>query len=488
MAHRFSRIRWLSFRAVFVLSLAVAAGAVEHQSPPLRRLRGVGDRFEGDFRARLLAGPPGHRFVALVDLTEQLDVKSFARRLRGASLSKAARRAAVVAAFETVASRQQARLAPLLNRLVAEGAIDHVRTAAIVNRVLVEGTGEGLLALASNAEVAIVRPDWTSELADSRAVEPTTAPDAPLGETFRSWAVDAIKADRLWRLGYDGTGVTVATIDTGALEAHEQLRDRRVPGERGWFDPVEGSTAPIDRHGHGTGVLSQAVGGNPNGRVVGIAPGAHWAAALGNWGNYYSRSRMTLAADWALRVAKPDVLINAWSHDEGECNDFDRPFIDAWKASGIFVVFPAGNAGPGRASGESPAQLSGIFPGDASTFSVAALAESGEAYPLSSRGPSRCGSSAFPTLAAPGVGLPTASSAGPKSYVRGQGTSLSAGLVGGAAALLLQAAPEADPETLERVLVRSTRDIGPAGRDDVTGAGAIDLESALALLRVETGP
>jgi bacillopeptidase F len=488
MADRLSRIRWISFRALLVLSLVAVTGAVEHPSLPVRRLKGVGDRFEGDFRARLLAGPPGRRSVALVDLTEQLDVKLFARRLRGGSLSKAARRAAVVSAFETVASRQQARLLPMLDRLVAEGAIDHVRTAAIVNRVLVEGTVEGLLVLAGSPEVAIVRPDWTSERADSRAVELDSAPEAPLGDTFRSWAVDAMKADRLWRLGYDGSGVTVATIDTGALDAHEQLRDRRVPGERGWFDPVEGSTVPSDRHGHGTGVLSQAVGGNPSGRVVGIAPGAHWAAALGNWGNYYSRSRMTLAADWVLRVAKPDVLINAWSHDEGECNDFDRPFIDAWKASGIFVVFPAGNAGPGRASGESPAQLSGIFPGDAPAFSVAALAENGDADALSSRGPSRCGSPGFPTLAAPGAGLPTASAAGPKSYVRGHGTSLSAGLVGGAAALLLQAAPETDPDTLERILVRSTRDIAPPGRDDVTGAGAIDLESALALLRADRGP
>jgi subtilisin family serine protease len=498
MAHRLSRIPWLSFRAVSILSLAAAAGTFgmtpkasspdEHPPLPLRRLKVAADRFEGDFRSRLSAAPASRRFVALVDLTEQLDLRLLARHLRGGSLSKAARRAAVVAAFEAVASRQQAKLRPMLDRLSAEGAIDHVRPVAILNRVIVEGSGEGLLALGSSPEVAVVHPDWTSERADSRAVELPANADAPLGETFRSWAIDAVKADRLWRLGYDGTGVTVASIDTGALEAHEQLRDRRVPGERGWFDPVEGSTVASDRHGHGTGVLSQAVGGNPNGRIVGIAPGAHWAAALGNWGNYYSRSRMTLAADWILRVARPDVVINAWSHDEGECNDFDRPFIDAWKASGIFVVFPAGNAGPASASGESPAQLSGIFPGSAAAFSVAALAESGGPYALSSRGPSRCGSAAFPTLAAPGAGLPTASSAGPKSYVRGQGTSLSAGLVGGAAALLLQAAPETDPDTLERVLVRSTHDVAPPGRDDATGAGAIDLEAALALLGVDNRP
>jgi subtilisin family serine protease len=310
---------------------------------------------------------------------------------------------------------------------------------------------------------------------------------APTGSSFRSWAIDAMKADRLWRQGLDGSGVVVATIDTGAFEAHEQLRGHRVPGERGWFDPVEGSAIATDRHGHGTGVLSQAVGENPDGRVVGVAPGARWAAALGNWKNFYSRSRMTLAADWVLRVARPDILVNAWSHDEGACIEFDRPFIDAWKASGIFVVFPAGNSGPLAATGESPAQLAGIFPDGGAVFSVAALLASGETYPQSSRGPSRCGSPAFPTLAAPGADLPIAAQSGPTAYLRGDGTSLSAGLVGGAAALLLQAAPETDPETLERVLRESARDVGPAGRDDATGAGAIDLPAALLLLRAHGG-
>jgi bacillopeptidase F len=454
----------------------------------LRRVQAQRDRFEGEFRAQLGAAHPSRRFVALVDLTEQLDLKTFARQLRASSASKAETRVAVVGALETVAARQQARLRPLLDRLVADGSIGDVHLAAVVNRVVVEGTGSGLLAIGSSDEVAAVRPDWTSERPASQTGEIPVEPRAPVGSSFRSWAVDAMKADRLWRQGIDGTGVIVATIDTGAFEAHEQLRERRVPGDRGWFDPVEGSAAANDRHGHGTGVLAQAVGGNPEGRVVGIAPGARWAAALGNWKNFYSRSRMTLAADWILRVARPDVLVNAWSHDEGECNDFDRPFIDAWKASGIFVVFPAGNGGPERASGESPAQLGGIFPRGGATFSVAALAAMGGPDALSSRGPSRCGSLAFPTLAAPGSDLPMATPDGPTAYVRGDGTSLSAGLVGGAAALLLQAAPEIDPETLERVLVSSSRDVAPAGRDNATGAGAVDLEAALALLRASGSP
>ncbi len=479
-------------RVAAAAALSVAAGCTRTpQGPseftsrrpfPLRRIRPATEHFEGEFRSLLSASDPSRRFVALVDLTEQLDLRAFARQLRASSASKAETRTAVVFALESVAARQQARLRPLLDRLVAAGSIGFVHPVAVINRVIVEGTASGLLTIGSSGEVAAVRPDWTSERAASKTGDLPQDTGTPSGTSFRSWAIDAMKADRLWRLGLDGTGITVGTIDTGAFEAHEQLRGRRVPGERGWFDPVEGSTVANDRHGHGTGVLSQAVGANPDGRIVGVAPGARWATALGNWKNFYSRSRMTLAADWVLRVARPDVLVNAWSHDEGDCNDFDRPFIDAWKASGIFVVFPAGNAGPSRASGESPAQLGGIFPHSDGVFSVAALLESGDASPLSSRGPSRCGSHAFPTLAAPGADLPMASPGSPTAYARGEGTSLSAGLLGGAAALLLQAAPETDPETLERVLTRSTRDVAPEGRDDATGAGVVDLEAALALL------
>ena len=431
-------------------------------------------RFEGRFGEKLRSADPARRFVALIDLTEQIDPRALARQLTDAKAGKSDTRAQVVAAYETLAARQQARLRPLLDRLIAAGSITYARPVAIVNRVIVEGTAEGLSALARSDEVALVRPDWTSERGAAAGRE--WDPAAPLPASFKSWAIDAMNVPQMWELGYDGTGIVVATIDTGAFEGHEQLCCRRVPGERGWFDPVEGSSVPHDRHGHGTGVLSQAVGGNPDGRVLGVAPAATWASALGNWNNFYVRSRMTLAADWVLRVARPDIVINAWSHEEGACNEFDRPFIDAWRASGSFVVFPAGNGGPKPATGESPAQLRGIF-------SVTALAEPGKSNRIASRGPSRCGSDEFPTLAAPGVDLPMAALGSAKAYLRGEGTSLSAGLVGGAAALLLQAEPDTDPETLERALVAGARDVLPPGRDDVSGAGAIDVTAALAILR-----
>jgi subtilisin family serine protease len=478
------------FRLAVTVGLMAAAGctggARTSSAPapalPLTPRTLSSERFEGDFGKRLSVADPRRRFTALVDLTDQLDLTVFGQRLKRSGGTKDARRTAVVEALERVADRQQTRLRPLLDRLVAEGSAGFVQPVAIVNRLVVEGTPAALFALAASPEVALVRPDWTSDRAATRADDASPEVAVPLGDAFRSWATGQMNAERLWSRGIDGRGVLVATIDTGVFEAHEQLAGRRVPGERGWFDPVEGTTVGTDQHGHGTGVLSQAVGGNPDHRVVGIAPGARWAAALGNWHNFYSRSRMTLAADWILRTARPDVLVNAWSHDEGVCSEFDRPFIDAWKASGIFVVFPVGNAGPGAATGESPAQLAGIFPDGGPVFAVAGLRRTGDADPLSSRGPSRCGSPAFPSLAAPGSDLPMAALGGPRAYVVGRGTSLSAGLIGGGAALLLQAVPEAEPEAVERALLLSAHDVAPAGRDDATGAGAVDLEEALVRL------
>ena len=486
--------------AVFVLAAAVlgvgaacapghaasrAASASREASPPLHRALATAAeaKFEGDFAARLRQAGSG-RVVALIDLTEQLDLDSVGAELRRQGRPKSARRQAVIGALERVAGRQQALVQPVLDRMVAEGRLHHVIALAIVNRLVVEGTAGAVLELAELPEVARIMPDWTSERRAGRAPDPDTRPAASVRppDTFRSWAIAALGADRLWQEGLDGTGVVVASLDTGAHAEHEQLAGRRLPGARGWFDPVEGAAEPYDNHGHGTSVLAQAVGGGMPDRVLGIAPGARWSTALANWHNHYSRVRMSLAADWALRVARPDVLINAWSHAE-RCSTFDLAFVNAWKAAEIFVIFPAGNAGPAPGSGESPADLGGTYPDGGPVLSVGGLAPDGQPFVESSRGPSSCGSPAFPMLAAPGAALPFAFPAGRDGYGLGNGTSLAAGLVGGAAALLLQADPEMSPAELEAILVATARDVMPPGRDDASGAGALDLPAALAAVR-----
>jgi len=455
--------------------------------PPVRRLAPTGahGKFEGDLEARLRSAPAERRFTVLVDLTEQMDLGALRTAILADPRPRPERRADVIALFERLAARQQAGLLDRLESWIDEGRLDYVRPVAIVNRLIVEGRPEGILALAELPEVASVLEEWRSRRI--RGSSETAATPIPAGESFTSWAIEAMGADVLWKQGLDGAGIVVAAIDTGVRPDHEQLAGRSLAGDRGWFDPVRGSSLAFDSEGHGTSVLSQAVGANPEGRVVGVAPSAAWAMALGNYENFYSRVRMTLAADWVMRVARPDVLVNAWSHDEDPCGRFDMPFIDAWKATGVFVVFPAGNRGPAPATGDSPAQLSGTFPDGGPVLAVAGLAPDGGIHEGSSRGPSVCGSRRFPSLAGPGARLPVASHLSPTAYYYGDGTSLAAGLLAGAAALLLQADRALEPWELERILLETATDLPPAGDDDAAGAGSVWLPAALERVRSRHG-
>jgi len=389
--------------------------------------------------------------------------------------------------LDRVASVQQATLQSYVDKQLDAGVLDSVDPVAIVNRLLVEGSAAGILELALQPGVALVREDWTSDPeSGGRNPHPADAASTGLGEKFESWGPETIGAPVLWSQGLRGQGVVVGSIDTGVMAGHEQLQGRRLDDPRGWYDPVKRQEKPYDNHGHGTSVLSLAVGANTGGKVLGCAPDASWTHALGNWNNYYSRRAMTLAADWMLRVGRPDVIINAWSDPYGDCNDFDLPFINAWKAAEMFVVFPAGNRGPDPGSDESPANLSGVYPDGRAVFSVGALANSSGALTVqnsSSRGPNSCSGLPFPTLSAPGDRLPFASPQAPAQYRTGRGTSLAAGLVGGGVALLIQADPDLLVADLEEIVQETSRDLPPAGKDPASGAGMIDLPAALKEIR-----
>jgi hypothetical protein len=110
-----------------------------------------------------------------------------------------------VTALETVASRQQARLRPLLDRLKAEGSVGATQSVAIVNRMIVEGTAEAVLEIARAGRSPSCGPTGHRGFRLARR-RPGCRSRRSLGETFRSWAIDAMKADRLWSLGLDGKG------------------------------------------------------------------------------------------------------------------------------------------------------------------------------------------------------------------------------------------------------------------------------------------
>ena len=104
-------------------------------------------------------------------------------------------------------------------------------------------------------------------------------------------------APELWSHGIDGSGMTVATLDTGVDLTHAELAGRYRGGSHGWFDPFGEHARPVDLNGHGTQVIGVMVAGDG----IGMAPGAHFIAArVFNDSGVSTDSAVHLAFQWLL--------------------------------------------------------------------------------------------------------------------------------------------------------------------------------------------
>lgn len=138
-----------------------------------------------------------------------------------------------------------------------------------------------------DAVAAAVTPDgrWWESVADGAAAgsQPRALAQAdPLAGVARVWLDEPVQAHldesvpqtgapQAWQSGYDGTGLTVAVLDTGVDSDHPDLAGRVA-------DEVNFTAAPSaeDGHGHGTHVAATVAGSGAasGGARTGVAPGA----------------------------------------------------------------------------------------------------------------------------------------------------------------------------------------------------------------------
>jgi len=444
--------------------LACHSGEAGSAIPPEQKLS---PRLRGSWSADSQSAAVRQR--VLIDLATQVDLAQLADSLRRSGADRHTRRRIVLERLRQTAERSQARVKPLLERLQQRGEIDGYRSVVIVNRLIANATPVAIRALAEQREVVAITEEtvaWPSVL--------SAGPAASAAIDSTSWALDAVGAPAAWRQGLDGRGVVVGLIDAGASATHEQLRQNYRGGERSWHNPVDPTPSPLDiLVGHGTGVLSAAVGGGAGGRKIGVAPGAQWIACVGLPGGRYSNVALTECADWMLTIGQPDVLINPWQLPNAGCDRSLERIVAAWRAAEILPVFAAGNHGPTEGTDRSPANYA---------LSVGAIQRQGTLLPRSSRGPNSCDGSIYPSLVAPGAGVPVAFPLTASSYIRTDGTSVAAGLVAGVAALLLQHDAEATVKQLEDALRTGAADLGPPGPDNGYGYGRVSVPAALTAL------
>lgn len=428
---------------------------------------------------------PGTEVPVLLSLSDRLPLPPSAAR-------GAARRESVARLVRALQAKAAETQPAVLGRAAALGGRLAVSLWA-VNAIALRIPRERIPALSRLSGVESVRLDTILY-----APSPPQYPAEVFFDTGAvvEWNVGLLRAPELWSNGHDGTGVVVATLDTGVDLQHPDVGPRWRGGAGSWYDPYGQHAAPYDASGHGTQTMGLLLGGNAGGTAIGVAPGATWIAAkIFDDQGQGTVSGIHQAFQWLLDPDgnpdtddAPDVVSNSWNFPStvGACWTEFATDLAVLGAAAIAVVFAAGNDGGSAGTSESPANNLGAFP-------VGAVDSSLAVAPFSGRGPSACGGGTFPSVVAGGVSVKSAdlSFGGvvPNPWAVVTGTSFSAPQVAGVFALLASAFPSASIESLEEAIRSTSTDLGIPGPDGDFGFGVPDAVTAYKrLANVPTPP
>ncbi|PYN33105.1 MAG: hypothetical protein DME01_19695 [Candidatus Rokuibacteriota bacterium] len=399
---------------------------------------------------------------------------------------------------------------------VAEGAL--ASQARDAYRQEITATGSRVLGRLASHHYRVLRRYLTSPLlalsVGPSALKELEAANLPVKRVMADrihkpvlWdSVPLIGADQAWALGFDGSGRTVAVIDSGVDSAHPFLAGKVIDeacysttsgfqsqslcpnGADEQIGPGAGVYCPLDLEGcwHGTHVAGIVAGdGTPFDLPIwGVGRGASimsiqvfsritsfldCGGAPPCLGAYTSDILAALERVYDLRTVHDFASVNmslGGGLFSGPCDDEPyKPFIDNLRAAGIATVIASGNDGsPNQIS--APACVS-------SAVSVGATTKDDRVADYSNVAP-------FMSLFAPGDEI--ISSYPGENFAVASGTSMAAPHVAGAWAILKQAAPTASVDAILQALTSTGLPITDPRAGTGTTKPRIQVDLALSVL------
>jgi hypothetical protein len=444
----------------------------------------VSERLEHEL---VRASAQGTTVRTLILLSDRVDIASLDRLLYEQSVPLQERAFTVITTLQEKAAQTQG---PLLSFLASfDGAsVREIRPYWITNLIYVEAVPSVIQEIATRSDIELMDLDALLERDEPVASTPSESIPGAAEPGLR-----AINADAMWAAGYTGAGRIVMNIDTGVNNGHIAInykwRGTHVPASQAWFDPNTGTTTPTDCDGHGThtmGIMCGLATGTSD--TVGVAPGAEWIAAK-TLCTFNHTSASIAAFQWAMDPDgnsqtiddMPDAIGNSWyDPSASDCaGSVYKPVFDAVEASGIAIVFSAGNSGPSPSSITVPKNIN---TNEVNVFATGAVDASNVIASFSSRGPSDCGGTGSllikPEACAPGVSVRSSYGTSGSGYAFLSGTSMACPHIVGAIALLREAHPEKTGFEIKTALYNTAIDLGTAGEDNNYGKGIIDVYAA----------
>jgi subtilisin family serine protease len=312
-----------------------------------------------------------------------------------------------------------------------------------------------VMRLPLQANLLTATPQWTSTFNGS---------DGP--QAYSGQGTIPLVNFNLAALLANGSGVTVAFVDTGMSTQHPFLAAQAVPGYNFVNNNSYTEDAPTGTDSNNNGIYDEATGHGTMlaGLVYRFAPAAHlmpvrvldsdgsgtlWAAVQGI--DYaVSHGAKIINISWGASDAPPPLV---------------QAISDA-RAAGVLVVCSAGNSNSNW--GQYPAT-------DPNTLTVASLNDDGTKALFSNYG-------IWVGLDAPGVNIVSTFWDG--RYAAWSGTSFSAPMVAAEAALVMSRNPALTADAVQLRLLTTSHSVDAlnpffAGQLGQNGAGLIDFDAAL---------
>ena len=288
--------------------------------------------------------------------------------------------------------------------------------------------------------------------------------------------------EEMWNLGYNGTGIVVAVLDSGVDTNHPDLQNQII-GFRDFINSEDDMTpgdgiVGYDDNGHGTACVWNVAGDGTasGGNLTGVAPGASiLAIKILDYEGVGDDSVIAQGIEFAIDEGV-DVISLSIGGEWVDDTFVVEPSVAASEvaiAAGISVVTAAGNSGPQAFSINSP----GIVE---ESITVGASVDDSGVIAFSSVGPvlrtisEPSGYTAKPDVVAPGYGvvsglaedadaleyIPYNYTQYGNSYTQWAGTSASTPMIAGAVAILAQRHLLLTTDEAKTSLMASATDLG----------------------------
>lgn len=353
---------------------------------------------------------------------------------------------------------------------------------------LIDDPAEALPYLKCGA-VEYVEPNYTLELLDDTPNDP---------EYGDQWTLNAINYQSLYASGKDGSGVTVAVIDSGlyawtedgTYHGQEDFQSAVIsPASRNFLGQESASALYYrDQKGHGTFVASQIAAATGNGvGISGIADGVTLMILRCIAGNtsatYPTDATMDSNSGSAAIVASAiyyatdhgaDVINLSLGTTSSNAGVTLADSIAYAADKGVIIVAAAGNFGSTATcypAGNS--NVIGVASVD-SSLERSSFSQYNDSVDVAAPGGMVCGANLY----ADGTGAVTTA-----SYTTDSGTSYAAPVVSALAAIAKQYNKALDGDDFMSLLAVTSTDKGDAGKDNSYGYGVVDAQKLLAALQ-----